>query len=156
MSAILLDHSEYTARKKHYCDSCNGTIEAGQRYVRQRIVDGSEGYTYKAHDHCKALSDHVGRCNGCYNDEYPNVDDFDREDILACVEFDLAKLRLAVGDARIVETMESFFLERYSFGSSTPRPVSDREREEYAALLEVLLAAKVEGAHALPERLENA
>lgn len=50
---INLGTERPVARKSHVCDSCCGTIDVGQRYVRARIVDGGEAWTWKAHEDCQ-------------------------------------------------------------------------------------------------------
>lgn len=43
------------ARKDHRCHGCEGMIEAGTLYVRQRVVDGREAWTWKAHPACDQI-----------------------------------------------------------------------------------------------------
>ncbi len=91
--ATLLEDTEYTARKHHFCDSCCGRIEPGQRYQRQRIIWDGEPGTYKAHADCWRASCIVGAEGGDLGIEpYPNVSDMDAEDRehVASVDPDLA------------------------------------------------------------------
>ncbi len=46
------DPTKHMARKRHYCDSCCASVEPGDKYLRQRWVDGGDAGAYKAHDRC--------------------------------------------------------------------------------------------------------
>ena len=43
------------ARKPHRCEECGRTIPKGARYLRQSNADGSQAWTFKAHEDCVAL-----------------------------------------------------------------------------------------------------
>lgn len=51
----LLDEVRPVARKPHGCNECGGTIGSGDTYLRQRIVDCGDIWTYKAHRLCNAI-----------------------------------------------------------------------------------------------------
>lgn len=53
MTTLLADEVR-TARKAHGCNACLGMIAAGDRYARQRIVDGGDAWVWKAHLLCHA------------------------------------------------------------------------------------------------------
>ena len=59
--ATLLEERTLTARKRHGCNVCLGSIEPGQRYVRQRVVDGRDAWTWKAHDLCDRAYESAAR-----------------------------------------------------------------------------------------------
>ena len=50
-----LSDETLTARKPHGCNECGGTIGTGDRYHRQRNVDGGDIWTWKAHRLCAAI-----------------------------------------------------------------------------------------------------
>lgn len=53
----LIAHDEIkAARKVHWCDWCNEDIAIGQPYIRQRVKDGSDVWTYRAHLECYGAS----------------------------------------------------------------------------------------------------
>lgn len=77
----ILSNDTYTARKRHICDSCLGSIEPGEKYERQRNVDDGEARTYKAHLRCIAASRVLWRNGiGGGDDTLLNVCDMDPED----------------------------------------------------------------------------
>lgn len=49
---LVLETVTHTARKMHWCASCGRKIATGQKYVRQRVVEGGNAWTWKAHQHC--------------------------------------------------------------------------------------------------------
>lgn len=53
------DPTKHTARKRHYCDSCGASISPGDRYIRQRWVDGGDAGAYKAHQRCENLMEYL-------------------------------------------------------------------------------------------------
>lgn len=89
---ILLGDTEHTARKRHFCDSCCGRIEPGQRYRRQRTIWEGEFGIYKAHADCWRASCIVGAESCEWYEPYPNVSDMHAEDRehVASVDPDLA------------------------------------------------------------------
>jgi hypothetical protein len=48
----LLEEVRPVARRRHWCDYCGESIQAGTRYVRRRYVEDGEACTYKAHEAC--------------------------------------------------------------------------------------------------------
>lgn len=44
------------ARKTHQCNWCNQTIAVGEAYERQRNVDGSDVWVWRAHAECAAAA----------------------------------------------------------------------------------------------------
>jgi len=48
----LLAESTPRARKPHPCALCWMSINPGVTYINQRIADGGQVYTYKAHQEC--------------------------------------------------------------------------------------------------------
>lgn len=67
--ATLLGESYPKARKGHGCDGCGGSIGAGDTYVRQRVVDGTEAWTWKSHQLCNAADRVVRARSERYDDE---------------------------------------------------------------------------------------
>jgi hypothetical protein len=61
---VLLANEEHIARKSHFCDGCEGIITPGTLYVRQRVTDGPDIWTWRAHPACH---DAVGRIMAEYN-----------------------------------------------------------------------------------------
>lgn len=55
--ATLVDEARPLSKQEHQCCACDATIRAGVRYVRQRIVDGRDAWTWKAHLECQAAAD---------------------------------------------------------------------------------------------------
>lgn len=45
-----------SARKDYQCNWCNETIAVGEAYMRQRNVDGSEAWVWRAHAECSAAA----------------------------------------------------------------------------------------------------
>lgn len=80
MMAVLREGT-HTARKRHFCDSCCGTIEAGERYYTQVSDDTGFGQ-FKAHERCRRASEIVFNAAPEWHclDEMPAVSDFDSED----------------------------------------------------------------------------
>ena len=79
--------TEYpTAKKKHRCESCGGTIQPGEKYVRARVVDGGEAWVWKAHDDCQTagqiLYDQGFECDGMMI-LVSDMDDDEREVVAA-------------------------------------------------------------------------
>ncbi len=64
----LLGETRPVARMQHTCDGCVGLIPSGQTYVRQRIADSGESWTWKAHLLCHAIADELHRQNPWYDD----------------------------------------------------------------------------------------
>lgn len=58
---VLLDDARPVARKPHGCNACLGVIAAGDTYERQRVADGSEIWTWKAHLLCGQIVLHLDR-----------------------------------------------------------------------------------------------
>jgi len=91
---LNLGSTKQTAAKAHVCDNCLRRIEPGQRYVRARIVDGSDAWVWRSHDDCQAVSEILFR-EGIEGDDGMlfRVCDMDREerDIIARVQPDLAQ-----------------------------------------------------------------
>ena len=56
---ILLSDRRHVARKSHQCSVCLGTIAAGDTYRVQRIVEGGDAWTWKAHLLCRTAEDDV-------------------------------------------------------------------------------------------------
>ena len=56
---MLLGETRPKARKGHGCDACGGWITAGDTYLRQRGVDGSDLWTWKGHQLCAVAYDQV-------------------------------------------------------------------------------------------------
>lgn len=52
----LIADQVVTARKPHGCNACGGRIEKGHPYARQRVADGGEAWTWKAHLLCHAVA----------------------------------------------------------------------------------------------------
>lgn len=52
MTTLLEEVTIKAARKAHRCNWCNEAIEVGTSYVRQRLVDGHEAWTYRSHPEC--------------------------------------------------------------------------------------------------------
>lgn len=69
MSVVLLADEWPTARKEHRCGVCLGTIGAGDRYRRQRLVD-DDPYVFKAHALCDAAYWKAQRESGLFDDEF--------------------------------------------------------------------------------------
>lgn len=57
----LIDDRWVVARKDHHCNGCGGTISKGTSYLRQRVVDGRDIWTYKAHELCAAIEWRIQR-----------------------------------------------------------------------------------------------
>jgi hypothetical protein len=73
VSVTVLDDRWFTARKPHFCSTCFGRIGAGDRYRRQRSVDGGDGpWTYKCHALCDQAYSIAYREAGCTDDEGPD------------------------------------------------------------------------------------
>lgn len=53
---INLGTTTQKAIKPHWCDNCGKKISQGQAYIRSRIVDGSEAWVWKSHEHCQKAS----------------------------------------------------------------------------------------------------
>jgi hypothetical protein len=79
---MLLGENIHVARKRHLCESCMRSINAGERYIRQRGVWEGEAYTWKSHELCMFISREVFSAphNEGYLDHWPNICDFDRDD----------------------------------------------------------------------------
>lgn len=45
-----------SARKEYRCNWCNEAIAVGEAYMRQRNVDGSEAWVWRAHAECSAAA----------------------------------------------------------------------------------------------------
>ena len=62
-----LENATHIARKQHQCSWCGQMIEAGSKYVRQRIIgDDAEPCTNKLHPECDdALSEAARAEGGC-------------------------------------------------------------------------------------------
>jgi hypothetical protein len=69
----LLSTRSPIARKSHQCGSCLGTISPGDRYRKQRIVDGREAWTWKAHTLCDAIMARLFLELKLYDDESPDM-----------------------------------------------------------------------------------
>lgn len=67
-----------TARKRHFCDSCCGAIELGQRYHRTFCVDGGEAWTYREHEDCWRACSIIHDMG--WHEEWPRVCDFEPEE----------------------------------------------------------------------------
>lgn len=78
---INLGSARHVARKAHRCDSCGGRINPGEPYIKDRIVDGLDAWTWKAHTSCN-LASKIAYSYGVEGDEgcWRNVSDFDGED----------------------------------------------------------------------------
>ena len=50
-----ISETKPTARKRHQCSLCSGTIEKGQRYLRQFVVDGGDCWAWKECETCTAM-----------------------------------------------------------------------------------------------------
>ena len=57
----MLDERTLTARTRHVCSVCPEPIEPGERYVRQRVVDSRDAWTWKAHDLCDLAYESAAR-----------------------------------------------------------------------------------------------
>ena len=53
--STLIDEQRPTARVVHQCGGCGRTIHPGERYLRQRIVDVGDAWTWKECAHCEAV-----------------------------------------------------------------------------------------------------
>lgn len=60
----LIDEAVVTARKRHGCSACLGTIAVEQPYLRQRVADGDDAWTWKAHTVCVAAIRQLEREHG--------------------------------------------------------------------------------------------
>lgn len=61
------------ARKRHQCNWCGQMIDPGQRYERQRYVNGPEAWTLRLHPECSDALDEAVRYEGggcVYFDEF--------------------------------------------------------------------------------------
>lgn len=78
---LVLETATHKAQKPHWCQSCGGKIEAGQFYVRQRVVEGGDAWVWKAHTHCHQASEFMF-ARGIEGDDgaLVNVVDLDAED----------------------------------------------------------------------------
>lgn len=71
----LIDDRTIVARKDHHCNGCCGTISKGTPYLRQRVVDGGDIWTYKAHELCAEIE---GRIQHEYQlDCTESIDDYE-------------------------------------------------------------------------------
>ena len=48
----VIEERRPRARKAHACEVCARAIPEGERYVWQRVVDGRDAWTYRAHEAC--------------------------------------------------------------------------------------------------------
>lgn len=60
----FLANDTLTARKKHQCTWCGQAIEAGSKYVRQRIIGDDGPCTNKLHPECDTALDDTARHEG--------------------------------------------------------------------------------------------
>ena len=58
------------ARKPHRCEECGRTIPKGEVYLRQVNADGSDIWTYKAHNDCAEMARHFRQQNRLWHDEW--------------------------------------------------------------------------------------
>ena len=78
MGVEVLNSKKHTAKVKHICDLCGGTINIGERYQADFCVDGGDSYTFKAHEKCLTIAneiyeyldldeemDRMNFCDGC-------------------------------------------------------------------------------------------
>lgn len=68
----VLDERRPVANKRHHCNGCLGVISPGEHYVIQKIVDGSEFWTWKAHELCDAIHLQLTRSHHYFDDEFPD------------------------------------------------------------------------------------
>lgn len=68
--ALLLDGITPVARARHRCNGCLGWVRPGERYRRQRIVEGGDAWTYKSHLLCWAASIAFRSENALLDDEW--------------------------------------------------------------------------------------
>jgi hypothetical protein len=77
----VIGTDRHIACKRHICGSCGRDIEVGSPYTKQRVVDGGEAWTWKAHPAClragQILWDLDIRGD---EDALINVDDMDQDD----------------------------------------------------------------------------
>lgn len=79
--ATQLGTTTQKARKRHYCDSCSGSIEVGQEYSRSRMVDGGDAWVFKCHTACRKAGDILWDNDIRNEGEFiVNASDMDRED----------------------------------------------------------------------------
>lgn len=73
--SVLLGETRPVARKAHFCCACLGTIQPGERYVRQRVAAGAEAWVWKAHPLCDMAAWRVARDADLYDEEGPDPDE---------------------------------------------------------------------------------
>lgn len=80
---MKLSDSMHTAHKRHYCDSCGGSIEIGDRYYSQRNIWEGEFHVWKCHEVCAWITKTVND-EGPFSDnrgwEWANISWFDSEE----------------------------------------------------------------------------
>ena len=70
MCTVLADERP-TARRRHGCNACGGTIGVGDVYERQRVVDGADIWTWKAHVLCSYIAHRLNREAGADDCDQP-------------------------------------------------------------------------------------
>lgn len=66
---VVLETVRPVARKEHFCETCLGTIGAGDKYVRQRNIGDDGPYVFKSHQLCWVVSLHQAREAGMWTDD---------------------------------------------------------------------------------------
>lgn len=61
MTTLIDEVTIKAARKEHRCNWCQEAIEVGTSYVRQRLVDGSDAWVFRAHPECDAAFSSLDR-----------------------------------------------------------------------------------------------
>jgi len=75
VSPVLLGETRPRAVKSHLCAACLGTIGTGDRYIRQRVVDGPEAWVWKAHLLCEQADWFIRRQLGLFDDDRTDPDE---------------------------------------------------------------------------------
>ena len=94
--AQLITESRQVARKRHLCDECERSIEAGQPYLRQRCKDGGDVWTFKAHADCAGLGQSYRDKNHLWGSDWYSV-----RDLIEPHEFDIWRGRFPHAVCRI-------------------------------------------------------
>lgn len=64
MSVQLICRETPIARKAHICKWCGERIDAGQQYVRSRVVVDGDAATQKLHSECDKALQELARAEG--------------------------------------------------------------------------------------------
>jgi hypothetical protein len=70
MSVWVLSERTQVARKKHTCDFCFGTIEAGEKYTSQANLNDGDFGIWKAHENCYHVAQVWWKIFGCREFEH--------------------------------------------------------------------------------------